>query len=304
MSVNFHFVNVGYGDCTIVHWPKRTVGQKSKNERIMMVDLYHHEGHDEYDNVIEYYKANFRNEDGTLKPIFRFVCTHPHQDHICGLKKLLDDDEIRILNFWDSEHSFVPEDFDGHETHEEDWNAYKNLGGSESSVTVIKTKRSDKPRQFWDEDGDKITVLSPSDALIQKAHETEDGKKREKVEIDEMSYALSIKINSRSVILAGDGRTSPVWNDIFENCKDDLKSCAVLKAGHHGHECSFHEESLKEMDPQIIIFSNSKSEDKNNGAGSDYKRVCPKATIYKTFEGTTVVKVPFDGDKDIFVEAL
>ena len=306
MSVDFHFLNVGYGDCTIVHWPERTAGDKTKDERIMMVDLYHRENDDEYEDVIEYYKTNFRNVDGSIRPIFRFVCTHPHQDHICGLKKLFDESDIRILNFWDNDHSFVPTDFDGHETHEDDWKTYKTLGGEESPATVIKTKRSEKPRQFWDSDGDKLTILSPSDALIKHAHETQDGTKRDsdKVEIDEMSYAISVQVNSRSVILAGDGRATPAWNDILDNCKNDLSSCAVLKAGHHGHECSFHEEALKEMDPQIIVFSNSKNEDKSNGAESDYKRVCPKAKIYKTFDGTIIVRVPFKAEENISIEVL
>lgn len=171
---------------------------------------------------------------------------------------------------------------------------------------MIKTKRSEKPRQFWDSDGDRITIFSPSDALIKHAHEKEDGTKRDndKVEIDEMSYALSVQVNSRSVILAGDGRATPAWDDVLYECKGDLASCAVLKAGHHGHDCSFHEEALKEMYPEIIIFSNSKSEDESNGAESDYRRVCPNAKIYKTFDGTVIVRVPFKAEEDISVEVL
>lgn len=304
MSVNIHFLNVGCGDCTIVHWPERTSGEKTKNERIMMMDLYHHEDHDDYEDVINYYKENFKNPDGSTKPIFRFVCTHPHQDHICGLKKLCDDNEIEILNFWDTDHSFEPDDFDGHETHEDDWDAYKKIGGNDSPATVIKTKRSANPKQFWNDEGDRITILSPSDSLIKHAHEKEDGTKRDRVEIDEMSYALSLQVNSRSIILAGDGRSSPTWNEIYENCKSTLSSCAVLKAGHHGHECSLHEDALKEMNPEIIIFSNSENEDESNGAESKYKRICPKAKLYKTFNGTTIVQVPFKAEENMTVEVV
>ncbi len=39
MSVDFHFLNVGYGDCTIIYWPERTAGDKTKNERIMMMNM-------------------------------------------------------------------------------------------------------------------------------------------------------------------------------------------------------------------------------------------------------------------------
>lgn len=305
MAVDFHFLNVGPGDCTIVHFPhrKRHDG-KNKNERIMMVDIYHHEDDEECENIIEYYKQNFSNPDGSVKPIFRFVCTHPHQDHICGLKKLLYDNDIRILNFWDLNHSFKPEDFDGHPTHEDDWEAYETLKSEDSPATVIRTKREDTPAQFWNDDEDRIAILSPSKSLIHHAHYKEDGEAREshKVEIDEMSYALLIRVNKRKVILAGDGRDTPCWNDIFENCKSDIKDVAVLKAGHHGHEASFHEDAIQHMNPDIIIFSNSIDQDDENGAEELYEDTCPESTIYKTCDhGTILVRVPFDESESITI---
>jgi beta-lactamase superfamily II metal-dependent hydrolase len=301
MGVEFHFLNVGYGDCTIVHWPERVRGDKTLDERIMMVDIYHHEDHEEYEDAIKYYKTHFKKQDGSIKPIFRFVCSHPHQDHICGLKKLFDDNGIKILNFWDLEHSFEPDDFNGHPTHEEDWEAYESLGGKESPATVLRYTRETKPQPLWTEDGDRITILSPSASLVKYAHYKEDGTKRDMVEIDEMSFALSIRINDRSVILAGDGRATPTWNDIYENCKEILKKCYVLKAGHHGHETSFHEDAVKLMAPVLIVLSNSKEENDSNGAEDKYKKACPKALICKTWEGSVFVKVPFDADKLIEV---
>lgn len=301
MSVNFHFLNAGSGDCTIVHFPVRTRKDgKEKNERIMMVDLNHHNDHGEYENVIDYYKSNFRNPDNTVKPIFRFVSSHPHQDHICGLKELLDDEHIRILNFWDLNHSFEPEDFEHHPTHKEDWAAYKRLGAKDSPATVIRVIREDSPKEFWDDDEDRISVLSPSQSLVHYAHYKEDGSKRDKVEIDEMAYALMIKINQRKIILASDGRVTPFWDDIYEHCKSDLRDCAILKAGHHGHESSFHKEAVKLMNPESIIFSNSQEADQSDGAEDLYKKAVPNATIRKTHEeGTIVASVPFGSTETI-----
>lgn len=303
MGVNLHFLNVGVGDCTIVHFPERTRKDgKKKDERVMMVDIFHHEDHDDYHDVIEYYKAHFKNTDGSFKPIFRFVCSHPHQDHICGLARLLEEEGIIIHNFWDLEHSFEPDDFSGHPTHEDDWKAYRALGGPTKPPITITTTREDEPKQFWNDDEDRIAILSPSAALIKYAHYKEDGTKRdpEAVEIDEMSYALSININGRRIILAGDGRATPCWDDIYENCKAHLPSCAVLKAGHHGHECAFHEDAVKLMNPSLIIFSNSEDQDKENGAEKKYKKAVPNATLLKTCDsGTVVVEVPFDEKESV-----
>lgn len=302
MGVTAHFLNVGSGDCTIIHFPERVrkKDNSEKPERIMMVDIQHHEDHPDYQNVINYYKANFKRSDGSFKSIFRFVCSHPHQDHICGLKQLLDEEGIKIWNFWDLDHSFEPEDFEGHPTHEDDWKAYKKLGCDDHPCTTIRTTRESEPKQFWNDDEDRITILSPSKALIKSAHYKDNGEKREKVEIDEMSYALSINVNGRKIILAGDGRAAPVWDDIYTNCKKDLENCVVLKAGHHGQEASFHEEAVKLMNPKFIIFSNSKDEDKNNGASKLYKKAVPKAEILKTCDiGTIIVDVPFDDKESI-----
>ena len=60
---------------------------KSLDERIMLIDICH-DSESDNTNIINYYKNNFRNSDGTVKHIFRFISTHPHQDHICGLNNL------------------------------------------------------------------------------------------------------------------------------------------------------------------------------------------------------------------------
>ncbi len=200
-------------------------------------------------------------------------------------------------------HSFEPSDFEGHPTHKEDWQAYETLGGPSSPATVLKLKRETTPGKFWNKEGDRITVLSPSSALIEHAHYKKDGSKRapDAVEIDEMSYALAIQVNKRTVVLAGDGRATPTWDNIYENCKSTLKNCYVLKAGHHGHECSFHEEAVELMNPVVIVLSNSEEENKSHGAEKEYKQACPDALICKTWEGTVIVQVPFDSTHKIQV---
>ena len=302
MSVDFHFLNVGAGDCTIIHFPARNRGDASLAERVMMVDFCHHPGHDEYEDVLGYYKRNFRNADGSIKPIFRLICTHPHHDHIFGLQQLLDDPDITILNFWDVDHSFEPADFSGHFNHRQDWSAYLKLRGDDSPSTVIRTSREDAPRQYWNDDEDRISVLVPSKDLQEHAHKKEDGTKRKRadVEIDEISYMLVVRINTRKVLLAGDGRATPAWDSVRDNCDADIRNVAVLKAEHHGQESAFHEACVKRMNPAVIVFSNSETEDGDHGADSSYQSAVPDAKLLKTCDHATIlVKVPFDQDKPI-----
>lgn len=302
--IKIHFLNVGCGDCTIVHFPERkTHDGRTKSERIMMIDLYHHDNHDEYEHIIDYYKNNFKNDNGSLKPIFRFVLSHPHQDHICGLNTLFHDSSIEILNFWDLDHRFEPENFDGHPTHKDDWSAYQaKRVAKEGNPTIIHTHREDTPRLYWADSEDRISVLSPSLEMLKKAHsDKEDGTKRKpyEIDVDSISYALLLKVNNRKIIFAGDGKAD-TWQDILDNCKDYIKNCDILKAPHHGHDSAFHEDAVKLMSPKFIIFSNSKDEDKSNGAESKYKKAVPGAFIYKTCdEGTIIAHCPFNEQEEI-----
>jgi len=305
MSVKIHFLNVGAGDCTIIHFPHRTRNSDGKkiDERIMMVDFCHHDNHEIYEDVINYYKRNFINFNGDPKPIFRLICTHPHHDHIKGLSHLYHSN-ISVNNFWDLSHNFEPSDYSGDPDHKTDWDAYKEFSGANSPSTVIRTSREDKPALYWNDDEDRISVLVPSKDLYNFAHKNEDGTKREsdQVKIDEISYMLLIQINSRKILLAGDGRCSPVWENVYEHCYDDIGDIDILKAGHHGHESAFNKDAVTRMNPKIIVFSNSESEDDENGAESKYEKVVPSASIYKTCKhGTMVFDVPFEDDKQITV---
>lgn len=293
-----HFLNVGHGDCVIVHFPARITNQHNNEERIMMVDINHHEESEDYENVIEYYKSNFVDSDGKIKPMFRFVCTHPHKDHIKGLKELFEDNDIAIWNFWDIENRFEPEEFENDE-HVGDWEKYEEIRKSDSKPTVIITNREDTPRLYWNDDEDRIKIISPSTELIHDVHSPrQDGSESEPhdIDIDEISYSLLLRFNSVKLYLAGDGKEKCL-NDIYENCRTDLNNINILRAGHHGQESGFHEDLIKHMNPEYVIFSNSESEDGDHGSANLFTQSVPEATILKTCNhGTIVLNVDFENN--------
>ena len=61
MTVKFHFLNVGDGDCTFIDFPERITKDKTKEKasRLMIVDIFHHDNHENYEDVINYHKLNF-----------------------------------------------------------------------------------------------------------------------------------------------------------------------------------------------------------------------------------------------------
>ena len=296
MSINFHFLDVGDGDCTIVDFPDRVVkeGGQKKAERIMMIDIHHHDDHAYYENIINYFKENFRNVYG-VRSIFRYVMSHPHMDHMKGLDKLLD--EIDVVNFWDVEHEFQPiKEGDRWELYKYDWQRYEQVRESESDPKVLRYTDDSSPVQYWDED--RIEILSPSKELFDYVHKTDDGTKRTKEEIgallNNLSYVLLLYVNDLKVLLPGDAEPR-CWDYIIENHKEKIRDIDILKAPHHGRESAFHEEAVKLMNPKHIIFS--ASDECEYLVPEKYKKAAPNALQYNTAErGTIILECGFDGE--------
>ncbi|BCX14581.1 MAG: hypothetical protein KatS3mg088_264 [Patescibacteria group bacterium] len=297
-GVNFHFLDVGDGDCTIVDFPERVVKStgKTKNARVMMVDIHHHDDHNDYEHVINYYKQNIGD-----RSIFRFIATHPQKDHIKGIKQLFEDYGIEILNFWDLEHDFEPDKGDEYwEDYKDDWEKY-------CEIRVMKDEEGLCVRRYWDHqsgiqywDEDRIEILSPSKELYQFVHYTEEGEKRSKEEIGElinnMSYVLLVRINNLKVLLAADAEEK-CWEYILKKHKKKIENIDILKAAHHGRLSGFHEEAVKIMRPKHIVFSCSSDTDHEHGAEDEYKKIVPDAEFYKTYHyGTIVLNCDFNGN--------
>lgn len=300
MGIKFHFLNVGDGDCTIVDFPKRKVTStgQSKDARTMMVDIHHHAevNDNNYESVIDYYKDNFLG-----RPIFRFIATHPHKDHLKGIKALFNDNSIQILNFWDLEHEFKPkEEGEDWEDYKDDWEKYCEVRQmKDSQLCVRRYWDHNKNIKYWDED--RIEILSPSRDLHYGAHHKEDGSKKEHHEIDlnNMPYVLLVKVNNRKILLASDAENA-CWDYILENHDGKIRDIDIFKAAHHGHESGLHEEVLKVMNPKFVVFSNSSERDGEYGVQERYEEIIPGVIVYKTCDlGTIIADVPFEESEDI-----
>ncbi len=263
MTTIFHFLNLERSDCTIVHFPeKSTTDNMTIDERIVMVNSCHPDEQNDYQKVVDYYKENFRDHEGSLKPIFHFACKRPHQDQKCNIKDLFVNSGIRILNFWNVENSFDPKNSDQHRFHEDPLFA----------LTPFKK-------------------LSPHSDNKQSAFDQN---------IDGMSYPIAININDRKAVLAGDAKAIACWGDIYNNCKEDLSNTVVLKAGHYLPSDSYYQEAIRLMNPSLIIFSNSMNQGNEDSVERLYKNAAPNALILKTWkDGHIKVDVPFDFEEPI-----
>jgi competence protein ComEC len=273
MMVRIHFLNVGHGDCTVIeHASGRLtmidinngadLDAKSVNELAAAYGLSEQtrsirkilggasdstllaeKGYGiELTNPIAFMAGNYATQ-----PIFRYVQTHPHLDHMRGLVALRGA-AIEVINFWDT-YWDQPPDFQS-DSDENEWREYRALAEGQGGATVLRLTRG-AANIYYNRDpqnvpgGDGIEILAPTPELIQLA--------RQRANPHLIGYVLRLNCHGISVILGGDA-DKEVWDSIVDYYGAGLK-CHVLKASHHGRDTGYHQRAIALMKPEYTIVS-------------------------------------------------
>lgn len=260
MSLDFHFINVGKGNCTIVDFPSSRLSVididdsraiTPKQRKIMSL-----EKKAALTNPIEYIVSNF--PDGE---IFRFILTHPDMDHMSGIKSLFAKKYVR--NFWDIPNNKPdPVDWDQSPYDKSDWDFYQNLRKEKiKNVTIVRPLRDKKAKCCWVQDG--IKILSPNNELIKKANESGD--------YDHSSYVLMGEYAGQKILFGGDA-TKLAWEDIKDYYEDYLETDILLAPG-HGSKNHISSEILDIIKPRLIVVSVAEGVDYDYETYKKYGRV-------------------------------
>lgn len=305
MAIKLHFLNVGDGDCTIVEFPSgrvmmvdinnsKALDSQSEDElrehfqidqsayklnKILGIDTFAEKGYSiKLTDPVDYYKTILGK-----KALFRFVCTHPDMDHLSGLYRLHKEEQIHILNLWDSDHSFdkTDEEFNNQTRYDKrDWDTYKELRSSKSMPRVLWLERHAKA-EFYHDDG--IYLLASTKELKKQAQEKDDP--------NNLSYVLMLQHGNFKAILGGDAPVE-VWEDILSEFGDEFLKVDVLKASHHGRDSGYHDKAVKAMNPTLTIVSVGKKPDTD--ASNKYRQY--SSNVWSTrWKGTIVLTCHEDG---------
>jgi len=307
MPLVVHFLNVGHGDCTIIRFD---------SERLAMVDINNGKtlpsndkralagslGYSELDLLVAEHKqiglpkfdryerllidpVNFLKDNYPGSSIFRFILTHPDMDHLSGIYRLVGQEKIPILNFWDICHDKDITEADCKDSPYDysDWLQYKILslgGGEENKVTVLKLRRGAKG-SYYREDG--IEILSPTEDLEKQAN-VEDN-------YNIACYVLRIQYGACKIILGGDAE-EPTWRDIYLKYPDEFLKVNLLKASHHGRKSGYYQQIVEAMSPDYTVVSvGKKPETDASHLYSQYSEV-----FSTRYHGTITAKCWYDGD--------
>jgi competence protein ComEC len=311
-ELKVHFLNVGHGDCIVIHSPsgrlsiidinngccldddsygeiaadysvgllERTMGVANRSMRGRILA---ERGYDvKLTNPIEFLQQNY-----PYKPIWRYIQTHPHMDHMRGLSAL-QNANIDITNFWDTEHSVVPELDD---EDKQDWDEYQLLRSGNRGNRVLRLCRGNTG-VFWNEDpegippGDGIEILHPPRGGNTSSDSGDNP--------NNLSYILKLSYRGIIFIFGGDAE-EPVWNEVATEYGSQLK-CTVLKASHHGRESGYCQDAVKLMSPEYTIVSVGK---KPESDASNKYRLYSQHVWSTRWLGDIAVTVPEHGSPSI-----
>lgn len=240
-GLEVRFLDVGQADSSLILLP---------NGKTMLIDAG---GNSTADALVEYLKG----ED--ISKLDYVVGTHPHEDHIGGLDKVIEQFEIGALYLPKVDDSQVPTT----RTYEDVLTAIADKG--------LSIHRGKAGTILFEEDGLTASMLAPGGDRY-------DG-------LNSYSIAVRLEYGSKSFLFMGDAE-SDSEEEILSHfaVKSD-----VLKCGHHGSSTSTSKPFLRAVQPQYAVISCGK----DNSYGHPHRETLSalkqnQAEVYRTDQAGTI----------------
>ena len=303
------FLYTGQGESTLLVVPN---GPKVSDYIYVLVDSDRDKEPNEID-LVEMFQDLFKTS-GELEI---FINTHPHNDHIGGIKDVYD--EIGFKEVWHANHQPGGK----HKKKYEDLKYVIDKVGKSNEYHLKGTNDINKIRKSNKTEDEIIKklglidyqVLSPAEYLCEDIEEEEadarDKRIHEQCGVIKFTYGKEAK----SILITGDSDKEAWKEHITDYHKKSLPSY-VLSASHHGSRTFFktneedkepYEEHIKNIKPEYLIISAPKQKDSPHGHPHDdamdlYKKYVDEDNILHLGANLESVIVDIDSDGNIEVK--
>lgn len=238
-----HYLDVGQGDSIFIELP---------NKKTMLIDASISEASE---TIIDYI------EDLNYSKIDYLIATHPHSDHIGGMKDVVNNFNLGLI--------YMPKVVTTTKTYENLLQAISDKG--------MKIKTAKAGLNMIDENDLKVEVLAPN----RDSYE----------DLNNYSIVLKITYKDRSFIFMGDAEKLSE-DEITGNVASD-----VIKIGHHGSSSSSSAGFLKRVNPSLAVISVGENNDYNHPTETVLKRLQKNnIKVYRTDLNGNII-LTTDGEK-------
>jgi competence protein ComEC len=301
------FLYTGQGESTLLVIP---TGTSITDYMYVLVDSDRDKEPNEID-LVQMFKDLFKSS-GELNT---FINTHPHNDHIGGIKEVYN--EIGFKEVWHSNHRPGPK----HKDKYEDLKYVIEKVGKTNEYFLFGTDDLNAVRTSGDVKISKklgnidYQVLSPAKYLWEDINDedqdTRDDRIHEQCGVIKFTYGTDAK----SILITGDSDKA-AWKDhITEHHKDNLPSY-VLSASHHGSRSFFkkgkddkeaYETHIENIKPIYLVISAPKQDESPYGHPDDdalelYKKHIEEDNILHLGKNLESLIVDIDADGTVEVK--
>lgn len=303
------FLYTGQGESTLLVIPN---GPITTDYLYVLVDSDRDKEKNEID-LVDMFKDLFKSS-GRLST---FINTHPHNDHIGGIKDVYD--EVGFSEVWHSNHKPGPK----HKEKYEGLQYVIDKVGKENEYFLLGTNDLNKIRSSDDKEVVKklgnidFQVLSPAKYLCDDINEenqnTRDDRIHEQCGVIKFTYGREAK----GILITGDS-DKVAWQDHMTDYHKENLPSYVLSASHHGSRTFFklnkededvYEKHIEIIKPAYLIVSAPKQEDSPHDHPHDdamklYKKHVHENDIFHLGSGpySVIVDIDEDGNPEIIFD--
>lgn len=301
------FLYTGQGESTLMVIPN---GSGVDDYIYVLVDSDKDNEKNEID-LVKMFKDLFTSK-GELQT---FINTHPHNDHIGGIRTVYD--EIGFKEVWHSNHKPGGE----HKKKYEDFQYVINKVGKSNEYFLLGTNDLNKIRTSDDKEVIKklgqidYQVLSPAEYLCDEISDADADERNKR--IHEQCGVIKFTYGSMSIMITGDSDKEAWMEHITDYHIKNLPS-EVLSASHHGSRTFFkddeddtdvYEKHIENIKPTYLIISAPKKEDSPHGHPHDdamdlYKKHVEEDNILHlgaTYE-SVIIDIDSSGNMEVKID--
>ena len=293
------FLYVGQGDSTLFVIPDGSAF------KYVLMDINNDKKNGGID-VVKMLKDLLNDEDDLV-----FINTHPHNDHLKGIKKI--HDELGITEVWHSGHKPGSDHDDAYQELQDvikdigDENEYVLFGSNDMNKVRMNDRTTEVEKKLGEID---YNILSPAE-YVQDEVDGEDAQGRYN-RIHERCAVMKLIYGSpevKSILMTGDS-DKKAWKEHITDYHEDKLPCDVLSASHHGSRTFFKDKEddedvyrshIDKMEPGHLVVSAPKQTESRHGHPHDdaidlYEEYVDEDNIYHLGKNRECVIVDINSD--------